>query len=60
MAKRLVRPRSGRMIAGVCAGIAGYFNVDPTVIRLLWVILSLLYGSGVLVYFLAWIIIPEE
>jgi len=48
------------MIAGVCGGIGEYFNIDPTLIRLLWVFFALTYGSGVLVYIIAWIIIPEH
>ena len=59
--KKLLRSRSNRMMAGICAGIADYFNVDPTLIRLLWVLLVFLsLGTGILVYIIAWIIIPEE
>lgn len=60
LARRLVRPMSGRMIAGVCAGIARYLNVDPTLVRLLWVLLGLHFGNGILLYLLAWIIMPDE
>ena len=59
MEKRLVRSSSDRKIAGVCGGIAEYFNVDPTVVRLLWVILSCIGGSGLLAYIIAALIIPE-
>ncbi len=48
------------MIAGVCGGIADYFEVDPTIIRLGWVILILAFGTGILAYLLALIIIPNE
>jgi phage shock protein C len=58
--KRLYRSKTNRIIAGVCSGIAEYFNVDPTLIRLLWLLFSLSGGAGVLAYFIAWIIIPEE
>lgn len=58
--KRLYRSRSQRMICGVCGGIAEYFNIDPTIIRLAWVLFSVAGGSGLLVYFLAAIIIPDE
>ncbi len=58
--KRLYRSRNQRMICGVCGGIAEYFNVDPTIIRLAWVLFSLAGGSGLLVYFIAAIIIPED
>ncbi len=58
--KRLYRSRNQCMICGVCGGIAEYFNVDPTIIRLAWVLFSLAGGSGLLVYFIAAIIIPED
>ncbi len=59
MAKRLYRSLKDRKIAGVCGGIGEYFDVDPTLIRLLTVALVLAMGSGVLAYILAWIIVPE-
>lgn len=49
-----------KMIAGVCGGIAKYFEIDPTVVRLAWVIFSAMGGSGVLAYIIAAIIIPIE
>jgi len=58
--KKLYRSKKNRMIAGVCGGIGEYFNTDPTLIRLLWVIFVLAGGSGILAYIIAWIIIPEE
>ena len=57
--KKLYKSRDNRMISGVCAGIAEYFNMDPTIIRLAWVLCSLLGGSGVLGYIIAAIVIPE-
>ena len=57
--KRLYRSRSQRMICGVCGGIAEYFNIDPTIIRLAWVLFALTGGSGLLIYFIAAIIIPD-
>ena len=51
---------SNRKLCGVCGGIAEYFDVDPTVIRLLWVVLCLFAGSGILVYIVAAIIMPEN
>lgn len=48
------------MLCGVCAGIAEYFNLDPTLIRLAWALFCILGGSGVLAYILAAIIIPPE
>lgn len=58
--KRLYRSESNRMLCGVCAGIAEYFNIDPTLIRLAWALFCVLGGSGVLAYILAAIIIPPE
>ena len=57
--KRLYRSRENRMICGVCGGIADYFNVDPTMIRLGLVLLACT-GSGILAYFIAAIIIPDQ
>ncbi len=59
MSKRLYRSRD-RKIGGVCGGIAEYFNMDPTIVRLIWAVLALAYGTGILAYVLAWIIIPED
>jgi len=59
-AKRLTRSRSDRMIAGVCGGLAEYFHVDPTLVRLLFAVGALLgAGSLVLVYIVMWIVVPE-
>ena len=60
MKKRLYKSRTDKKIDGVCAGIAEYFGVDPTVIRLAWAIFSLCGGSGVLAYIICAIIIPEK
>jgi phage shock protein C len=58
--KRLYRAREGRIVAGVCAGLAAYFGVDPTLVRLAFVLVTLFGGLGVLFYLFAWIVIPEE
>lgn len=58
MKARLCKSRN-KMIAGVCGGIAEYFSIDPTLIRLAWVLFCALGGSGVLAYIIAAIIIPE-
>ena len=58
--KRLYRVREGRVVAGVCAGLAAYFSVDPTLVRLAFVLVTLFGGLGVLFYLFAWIVIPEE
>jgi phage shock protein PspC (stress-responsive transcriptional regulator) len=57
--KQLYRSVTNRRIAGVAGGIAEYFGVDPTPIRLLWLLALLLGGSGFLAYIIAWIVIPE-
>lgn len=58
--KRLYRSRKERMIGGVCGGIAEYFNIDPTLVRLAWVVLGAAGGFVVVAYLIAWVIIPEE
>jgi len=59
--KVLVRSRDGRMLAGVCAGVAGYFGFDVTLVRVIWAVVSVLTGgAGVLAYLAAWVIIPDE
>jgi phage shock protein C len=59
--KRLYRLKNQRMLGGVCGGIGEHFDVDPTVIRLVWAVLTLLsVGIGIIAYIIAWIIIPEE
>jgi phage shock protein C len=58
--KRLVRPRAGRAIAGVCAGFAEYFDIDVTLVRLVWLLVGIMTGVGLLSYPIAWIIMPEE
>ena len=58
--KKLYRSERNRMIAGVCGGLAEYWDMDPTIIRLLWVLVSLIVGSGILLYILAVLIIPDE
>jgi phage shock protein PspC (stress-responsive transcriptional regulator) len=58
--KRLYRAREGRIVAGVCAGLAAYFGVDPTLVRLAFALVTVFGGLGVLLYLCAWIVIPEE
>ncbi len=58
--KRLIRPQQDKMIAGVCAGIADYFGMDVTMVRLLVVVGTILgLGSLVIAYIIAWILIPQ-
>jgi phage shock protein C len=59
MEKKLVRSTNDQMVAGVAAGIAQYFNIVPTIIRLLFVLMALTGGHGLLVYLIMWMIMPE-
>jgi len=59
MAKRIYRSTKNRMLGGVCGGIGEYFEVDPTIIRLIAVVVAL-SGAGILAYIIAWIIIPDQ
>ena len=56
--RKLYKSRN-RMLCGVCGGIGEYFHIDPTVVRLLWIIFSVLGGCGILAYIIAAIVIPE-
>lgn len=58
--KRLYRSRRDRMIAGVCGGLAHYFEIDPTWMRLIFLVFFLLGGSALLVYLMMWLIVPLE
>ena len=58
--KRLYRSGKEKILGGVCGGIGEYFGVDPTLIRLLWVLFSLAYGMGILLYIIMWIIVPRN
>ena len=60
MKKRLYKSSTDKKVCGVCGGIANYFDVDPTVIRLIWVIFTLAGGSGLSAYIIAAIIMPDE
>ena len=60
MTKKLYRSREDRWVGGVCGGLGKYLDVDPIVIRLIALILVLCAGGGLLVYIIAWIVIPEE
>jgi phage shock protein C len=58
--KKLRRSRSNQKIAGVCGGLGNYLDIDPTLIRLVWVLLVFFAGTGILAYIIAWIVMPEE
>jgi phage shock protein PspC (stress-responsive transcriptional regulator) len=57
--RRLTLSTTDKKIAGVCGGIAEYFNIDPTLVRVITVVLVLFFGGGLLAYLLAWIIMPK-
>ena len=58
--KKLYRSQDDKMICGVCGGVAAYFNIDATLVRLAWVLLSICAGAGILAYIIAAIIIPTQ
>ena len=60
MEKRLTRDVKNKKIAGVCAGIANYFDLDPTLVRVIWILFVCVGGAGVLAYLIAWAVIPED
>ena len=60
MQKKLYRSKSNRMLAGVCAGVAEYFNIDPTVVRVIWAVTSLSAFVGVVAYAVCAFVIPEK
>ena len=60
MVKKIYKSKKNRIIGGVCGGIGEYFNVDPVIIRLIWVIAALMWGTGILAYLIALVIIPEK
>ena len=60
MRKRLYKSNTDKMVAGVCGGIAAYFDIDPTLVRLIWVLFCVAGGSGLLAYIIAAIIIPQD
>ncbi len=57
--RRLERDTSNKMIAGVASGVANYFNLDPTIVRVLWAVTIVLGGFGLIVYVIMWIVVPE-
>ena len=59
MKKQLMRSGRDKKIAGVCAGVAHYLDMDPTIVRVIWGVLAFAYGAGVVAYIILWIIAPE-
>jgi phage shock protein C len=60
MTKKLYRSRKEKMIGGVAGGLAEYFEIDPTLVRIIFIISLFLGGSGILAYIILWIVVPEE
>lgn len=60
MQKRLYKSEDNRILCGVCGGVGGYLGVDPTLVRLVWVLITLAAGAGLLLYIIAAIIMPRE
>lgn len=60
MNKKLYKSNTNKMICGVCGGLGEFFGIDPTIIRLIWAIFGLMGGSGIVVYLLAAVIIPNS
>lgn len=60
MQKKLYKSSRDKKLAGVCGGIAGYLNIDSTVIRLIWIIISLAYGTGIIAYIICALIMPDK
>ncbi len=59
MQRRLVRPVNGRVLAGVCAGLADWIGLDVTLVRIIFLFLGFMTGSGLLIYLVLWVIIPS-
>lgn len=60
MKKKLFKSKTDKKLCGVCGGVAAYFDIDSTLIRLAWVVFTLLGGSGILAYIIAAIVMPAE
>ena len=56
--KKLMRSGKDQKIGGVCAGVDHYFDIDPTIVRVIWAVLAFCYGTGVLAYIILWLIAP--
>ena len=54
------RSRTEKMLGGVCGGLAAYFSIDPTLVRVLWVAMTLIVGIGILLYIILWLVMPLE
>ena len=61
MDKKIFLSETNKKIGGVCGGIGDYFNIDPTLVRLIWIVITLMtMGTGIVAYIIAWVIIPQQ
>ena len=60
MKKRLYRVKNGKMLAGVCGGLAEYLNLDPTIVRILWALIAWFAGAGIVLYIICACVVPEK
>lgn len=58
--RKFYRKRNDKVIAGVCSGLADYFDIDPTLVRILWAAITLAGGAGLLAYIICLVVVPEE
>jgi phage shock protein C len=58
--KKFYRSKEDKVIAGICGGIGEYFGIDSTLVRLIWIIIILAGGAGIIAYIIAWLIVPEN
>lgn len=58
--RKLYKNTDNKKIAGVCQGVAVYFDIDPTIVRIVWFVFSWFYGIGIMLYVLLWIMLPEK
>ena len=60
MEKKLYKSNQNKMIDGVCGGIAEYFGIDPTIVRVIWALLAFFYGTSILLYVIMALVVPEQ
>ena len=60
MEKRLYKSRNNKIISGICGGIAEYLNIDPTIVRLLWIVFTFAGGAGILAYIICIFVFPDN
>ncbi len=58
--KKLRRSKKDKVVAGVCAGLAHYLNIDPVILRIIWILLVICFGVGIIAYIVMWIIMPKS